>query len=71
MEDLQGLLEKINRDGIEKADAEAKKIIDAGVTLDWMNDEAIDLRGKRRIMGEAPDLGCYENPQLGAAVIVR
>ena len=28
MEDLQGLLEKINRDGVEKAEAEAKKIID-------------------------------------------
>ena len=28
MEDLQSLLEKINRDGIEKADAEAKRIID-------------------------------------------
>ena len=27
MEDLQGLLEKINRDGVEKADAEAKRII--------------------------------------------
>ena len=29
MEDLQGLLEKINRDGVEKAEAEARKIIDA------------------------------------------
>ena len=29
MEDLQGLLEKINREGVEKADAEAKKIIEA------------------------------------------
>ena len=29
MEDLQGLLEKINRDGVEKADAEAKKIVEA------------------------------------------
>lgn len=28
MEDLQSLLEKINRDGVEKANAEAKKIID-------------------------------------------
>jgi len=28
MEDLQSLLEKINREGVEKADAEAKKIID-------------------------------------------
>ena len=27
MEDLQGLLEKINREGVEKADAEAKRII--------------------------------------------
>lgn len=29
MEDLQGLLEKINRDGVEKADAEAAKIVAA------------------------------------------
>lgn len=29
MEELQSLLEKINREGVEKADAEAKKIIDA------------------------------------------
>ena len=29
MEDLQNLLEKINRDGVEKAEAEAKKIVDA------------------------------------------
>ena len=28
MEDLQSLLEKINRDGVEKAEAEAKRIID-------------------------------------------
>lgn len=27
MEDLQSLLEKINRDGVEKADAEAKRIV--------------------------------------------
>ena len=29
MEDLQSLLEKINRDGVEKAEAEAKKIVEA------------------------------------------
>ena len=29
MEDLQSLLEKINREGVEKADAEAKKIVEA------------------------------------------
>ena len=32
MEDLQSLLEKINRDGVEKAEAEAKKIVDAAQT---------------------------------------
>ena len=29
MEDLQSLLEKINREGVEKAEAEAKKIVEA------------------------------------------
>ena len=29
MEDLQSILEKINKEGVEKADAEAKRIIDA------------------------------------------
>ena len=29
MEDLQSILEKINREGVEKADAEAKRIVDA------------------------------------------
>lgn len=32
MENLQNLLEKINRDGVEKAEAEAKKIIDEAKT---------------------------------------
>ena len=32
MEDLQSLLEKINREGVEKADAEAKKIIENAQT---------------------------------------
>lgn len=32
MEDLQSLLEKINRDGVEKAETEAKRIIDEAKT---------------------------------------
>ena len=32
MEDLQGLLEKINRDGVEKANAEAARIVGAAQT---------------------------------------
>ncbi|MBQ3288801.1 MAG: hypothetical protein IJH50_05260 [Kiritimatiellae bacterium] len=29
MEELQSILEKINREGVEKAEAEAKRIVDA------------------------------------------
>ena len=42
MEDLQSLLEKINREGVEKADAEAKKIIgDAQAKADALVKDAI------------------------------
>ena len=52
MEDLQSLLEKINRDGVEKADAEAKRIVDAAKAgtdafdkvyndLAWLIDDAL------------------------------
>ena len=33
--------------------------INAGATLDWMAG-AVDIRGKARINGAAPDIGCYE-----------
>ena len=33
--------------------------IDAGATLDWMSG-AVDIRGKARVNGVAPDIGCYE-----------
>ena len=49
MEDLQGLLEKINRDGIEKADAEAKKIIaDAQAKADAIVKEALAAAEKSK-----------------------
>ena len=42
MEDLQSLLEKINREGVEKADAEAKKIIgDAQAKADAIVKDAL------------------------------
>ena len=42
MEDLQSLLEKINREGVEKADAEAKKIIgDAQAKADALVKDAL------------------------------
>ena len=43
MEDLQSLLEKINREGVEKADAEAKKIIEtAQAKADALVKDALD-----------------------------
>jgi len=49
MEDLQNLLEKINREGVEKADAEAKRIIDdaqakAAALLKKAQDEAARVK---------------------------
>ena len=42
MEDLQGLLEKINREGVEKAEAEARKILeDARAKADAMVKDAL------------------------------
>ena len=53
MEDLQGLLEKINRDGVEKADAEAKKIIaDAHAKADALVKEALTTADKAKAESE-------------------
>ena len=53
MEDLQGLLEKINRDGVEKADAEAKKIIaDAQAKADAIVKEALAAADKAKADSE-------------------
>ena len=53
MEDLQGLLEKINRDGVEKADAEAKKIIaDAQAKADAIVKEALAASDKAKAESE-------------------
>ena len=53
MEDLQSLLEKINRDGVEKADAEAKKIIeDARAKADAIVKEALAAADKSKTESE-------------------
>ncbi|MGN0832217.1 MAG: right-handed parallel beta-helix repeat-containing protein [Kiritimatiellia bacterium] len=56
---------------------------DAGLRLDWMTPEAIDLAGNPRVVtrgaplakdpGALPDLGCYENvaPPAGFLILVR
>ena len=35
-------------------------LVDAGVWCDWMTEDANDLDGKPRVVGMAPDVGCYE-----------
>ena len=53
MEDLQSLLEKINRDGVEKADAEARKIIeDAKAKADAIVKEALATAEKSKAESE-------------------
>ena len=54
MEDLQSLLEKINREGVEKADAEAKKIIDeAKAKADKIDKDALAEAAKAKADAEA------------------
>ena len=53
MEDLQSLLEKINRDGVEKADAEAKRIVDAAkARADAIVKEAREAAAKEKAAAE-------------------
>ena len=46
---------------------------DAGALLSWMTPSALDLAGKARVFGSAPDIGCYEwfQTYTGFIYIVR
>jgi len=45
---------------------------DAGALLAWMTDGSLDLCGKSRVFGNAPDMGCYEWWQKsGLSIFVR
>lgn len=58
MEDLQSLLEKINRDGVEKAEAEAKRIVsEAEAKAAAMLDEARAEAGRLRAQAEKDAAG--------------
>jgi len=60
MEDLQNLLEKINREGVEKADAEAKKIIDAAqAKADALVKKALEEAARAKASAEK-DAAAYE-----------
>ena len=45
--------------------------VNRGARLDWMTGSATDLIGMKRIIGSAPDLGCYERRLSGFSLIAR
>ena len=49
----------------------ASPCIDAGVAGEWMTEDALALDGNPRIMGGAPDMGCYETYHSGFSIRLR
>ena len=45
--------------------------IDSGLRGDWIDSESLSLDGKARVMGRAPDMGCYETCRSGFVVRVK
>ena len=49
--------------------AKRKPCADAGQGFDWMtaadDPRARDLAGRGRVIGSAPDMGCFERPMVG------
>lgn len=44
----------------------------AGIALDWMDEESVDLAMASRLVGGRPDIGCYEiQAPLGTMIIMR
>ena len=61
MEDLQSLLEKINREGVEKADAEAAKIIAAAqAKADALVKDALAKAAQAKVDAEKDAKACAE-----------
>ena len=61
MEDIQSLLEKINREGVEKAEAEAKRIVDAA------NAKADKIVGEARAAAERTREEAAKDAEASAA----
>lgn len=45
--------------------------IDKALQLDWMTASSKDLAGRSRVVGPAPDIGCYEVNALGTSISVH
>ncbi len=44
--------------------------VNAGALLSWMDAEATDLAGARRVISRVPDIGCYETPAPAGSVLM-
>lgn len=45
----------------------------AGILLDWMDGDSVDIAGFPRVYGDLPDIGCYESDKrkYGFGIVVR
>ena len=44
--------------------------VNAGALLSWMDAEATDLAGARRVISRIPDIGCYETPAPAGTILM-
>ena len=72
MEDLQSLLEKINRDGVEKAEAKAKEILaEAKAKADALVKDAREEAAKVKASAEAEAAGYVRRAEETIAQAAR
>ena len=50
---------------------EESPCLDAGASLHWMADDTKDLAGRRRVVGDFPDIGAYEWYDLATIILIR
>ncbi len=43
---------------------------DAGTLLSWMDADSLDLAGNARLVGDHPDMGCYERFSLAHSLVI-
>ncbi len=44
--------------------------VNVGALLSWMDDDATDLAGAKRVANRIPDIGCYETPAPAGTIIL-
>ncbi len=47
------------------------RAFECGWMTDWSDVRALDLAGRKRILGTLPDMGCYETVFSGTTISIR